>query len=115
MSTTRTAPATEVERGGTNLAETVQQALPARAGPWRCWTSGPLLQIWEDPVHLLVPIVVVDELDGLKNRGSGSKVKWRAGYTLAVLDRVFASSTRPVQLAPEDSRHSDRAAFPAAR
>jgi hypothetical protein len=26
----------------------------------------PLLQIWEDPVHLLVPIAVIDELDGLK-------------------------------------------------
>jgi len=60
----------------------------------------PLLQIWEDPVHLLVPVVIVDELDGLKK--SRSHVGWRAGYTLAVLDRVFASSTGPAQLTPED-------------
>jgi len=61
----------------------------------------PLLEIWEDPVHLLVPIVVVDELDGLK-KSKNPHERWRAGYTLAVLDRVFASSTGPAQLTPED-------------
>jgi len=61
----------------------------------------PLLQIREDPVHLLVPIVVVDELDGLK-KSKDPHERWRGGYTLAVLDRVFASSTGPAQLTPED-------------
>jgi PIN domain len=61
----------------------------------------PLLQIWEDPVHLLVPIIVVDELDSLK-KSKDTHVRWRARHTLAVLDRVFASSTGPAQLAPED-------------
>jgi hypothetical protein len=61
----------------------------------------PLLQIWEDPVHLLVPIVIVDELDGLK-KSRKTEERWRAGYTLAVLDRVFASSTGPARLTPED-------------
>jgi hypothetical protein len=61
----------------------------------------PLLQIWEDPVHLLVPIIVVDELDSLK-KSKDTHVRWRARHTLAVLDRVFASSTEPAQLAPED-------------
>jgi hypothetical protein len=61
----------------------------------------PLLQIREDPVHVLVPIVVVDELDGLK-KSKNPHERWRAGYTLAVLDRVFASSTGPAQLTPED-------------
>jgi hypothetical protein len=59
----------------------------------------PLLKIWEDPVHLLVPIVIVDELDGLKKSRNN---RWRPGYTLAVLDRVFASSTGPARLTPED-------------
>jgi len=61
----------------------------------------PLLKIWEDPVHLLVPIIVVDELDGLK-KSKDRHERWRAGYTLAVLDRVFASSTGPARLMPED-------------
>jgi predicted ribonuclease YlaK len=61
----------------------------------------PLLKTWQDPVHLLVPIVVVDELDGLK-KSRDKLVRWRASYTLAVLDRVFASSTGPAQLMPED-------------
>lgn len=59
----------------------------------------PLLQIREDPVHLLVPIVFVDELDGLKKSRND---RWRPAYTLAVLDRVFASSTRAARLAAED-------------
>jgi hypothetical protein len=45
------------------------------------------------PVHLLVPIVVLDELDGLKNKGPTQHVKWRAGYTLAVFDQVFCKGT----------------------
>ena len=61
----------------------------------------PLLKIREDPVHVLVPIVVVDELDGLKKSKDPHK-RWRARYTLAVLDRVFASSTGPVRLKAED-------------
>ena len=42
-----------------------------------------------NPVRVVIPIVVVDELDGLKNRGS-DKARWRAGYTVAVIDRVVA-------------------------
>jgi PIN domain len=40
-------------------------------------------------LHLLVPIVVVDELDGIKNKGEDLK-RWRARYTLGVLERIFA-------------------------
>jgi hypothetical protein len=61
----------------------------------------PLLKIRGDPVHLLVPIVVVDELDGLK-KSRNNHERWRASYTLAVLDRVFASTTGPAQLSAED-------------
>jgi PIN domain len=61
----------------------------------------PLLGIWEDPVHLLVPITVIDELDGLK-KSKDKHERWRARYTLAVLDRVFATSAGPSLLIPED-------------
>jgi hypothetical protein len=43
------------------------------------------------PVHVLVPIAVVDELDGLK-KSKDRDTRWRAGYTLAVLDRVLGSN-----------------------
>lgn len=46
---------------------------------------------WLDkPVTVIVPIIVLDELDGLKRRGGTTHVKWRASYTLAVLDDIFA-------------------------
>ena len=44
-------------------------------------------------LHLLVPIVVIDELDGIKNKGEDFK-RWRAGYTLGVLERIFSSKQR---------------------
>jgi hypothetical protein len=43
------------------------------------------------PVHVLMPIVVVDELDGLK-KSKGKDTRWRVACTLAVLDRVLATS-----------------------
>lgn len=50
-----------------------------------------LLGVTEYPVHLVVPMVVVDELDRLKEI-KDRHVRWRAGYTLAVLDRLFQTS-----------------------
>lgn len=38
-------------------------------------------------VHLLIPAVVIDELDALKE--SKGRSRWRSGYTLAVLDRIL--------------------------
>ena len=54
----------------------------------------PLLTlVWTDhPDARLVPIVVVDELDRLKE-SKDRTVRWRAGYTVAVLDRMFESTT----------------------
>ena len=40
-------------------------------------------------LHLLVPMVVIDELDGIKNKGEGAK-RWRAAYTLGVVERIFS-------------------------
>jgi PIN domain len=64
------------------------------------------------PVHLLVPIVVVDELDGLKNKADKPYKRWRAGYTLGVFDRIFPKGSgtavlragkppRPVEISAE--------------
>jgi predicted ribonuclease YlaK len=48
-----------------------------------------------------VPIIIVDELDSLK-KSKDTQVRWRARHTLAVLDHVFAGSTGPAHLAPQD-------------
>ena len=51
----------------------------------------PLLDGWPDkPVVVIVPLVVLDELDGLKQRGGDSMRKWRASYTLSVLDDILS-------------------------
>jgi rRNA-processing protein FCF1 len=62
---------------------------------------GPLLDVWQSPVAVLVPVVVVDELDRLKE-SKDRHVRWRAGYTLAVLDRVFANSAGSARLRAGD-------------
>ena len=62
---------------------------------------GPLINVWQSEVTVLVPIVIVDELDRLKE-AKDKWVRWRAGYTLAVLDRLFAESTGRARLRPGD-------------
>ncbi len=52
------------------------------------------------PIHLLVPIVVVDELNGLKDKAPRPLAKWRAGHTLGVFDKLFANGTGPAALMP---------------
>lgn len=39
---------------------------------------------------VIVPVTVLDELDGLKLRGGDALRKWRASYTLAVLEDLFS-------------------------
>ncbi len=41
---------------------------------------GPLINVWESTIAVLVPIVVVDELNGLKQHNK-PHVRWRAGYS----------------------------------
>ena len=60
---------------------------------------------------MLVPIIVIDELDGLKR---SSKTRWRAGYTLAVIDKLncrpdLARITSPAERESSSGRrdHSD--------
>ncbi|WP_228396594.1 hypothetical protein [Streptomyces sp. RB17] len=45
-----------------------------------------------DHIRLLFPIVVVDELDGLKEAGK-QRAHWRASHTLGLLDATLAGST----------------------
>lgn len=60
-----------------------------------------LVHLREEPTRVIVPILVIDELDGLK-RSSDRQVRWRAGYTLAVLDRLLSSSAAAGVLREED-------------
>jgi len=55
-----------------------------------------------DLIRVLVPIIVVDELDGLK-RVKDRDLRWRAGYTLGVLDRVLVSPLEAAVLRPPGS------------
>jgi len=72
---------------------------------------GGILVSRDEPVHLLVPMVIVDELDGLKRSGK-PKVRWRAQYTLAVLDRVLAGSSISARLQDEDFSALDSGGIP---
>ncbi|MEU1502886.1 PIN domain-containing protein [Streptomyces sp. NPDC005732] len=47
----------------------------------------------ETGVHLLVPLVIIDELDRLKETGR-SQPRWRARHALAVLDRILDADGR---------------------
>jgi hypothetical protein len=69
------------------------------------------LDVRGDPIHILVPIVVVDELDRLKEI-KDAHVRWRAGYTLGVLDRVFEHTSGPTLLQAEDLSPLDSGGIP---
>ncbi|WP_405144386.1 PIN domain-containing protein [Sphaerisporangium sp. NBC_01403] len=47
------------------------------------------LGIGEEPLHIVIPMVVIDELDRLKDRGNGD-AKVNARKTLKVLDQVLS-------------------------
>jgi hypothetical protein len=46
-----------------------------------------------EPVCLLFPMAVIDELDALKE-SKNPRVRWRSGYTLAALERILSDSGR---------------------
>jgi hypothetical protein len=47
-----------------------------------------ILDLRDEPVRLMLPILVLDELDSLKQHNK-AQIRWRAGYTLGVLDEVL--------------------------
>jgi predicted ribonuclease YlaK len=65
------------------------------------WDLAQLLHAGEGPVHILVPILVVDELDRLKE-SRDKEFRWRAGYTLAVLNRLVGAATGAAVLKAAD-------------
>ena len=65
-----------------------------------------LLQARPDKtVRVVVPIIVLDELDGQKRRGE-TLMRWRAGYTLGVMDRVLANVVGSGVLHPQAADYS---------
>ncbi|GAA1892548.1 PIN domain-containing protein [Actinomadura bangladeshensis] len=51
----------------------------------------PLRLAEREPLHIAIPLVVVEELDRLKE-SSKKHTRWRAGYTTAVINRVLPDS-----------------------
>lgn len=70
-----------------------------------------LIDVHNDDIHILVPMVVVEELDGLKLRGDRD-VRWRAAYTLAVLERLLPQPTAPALLRAANSSLSSSGGIP---
>ena len=54
---------------------------------------GGLIDAGNEAIHWLIPIVIIDELDKLKQH-SNQHVRWRAGYTLGILDELLGKTGR---------------------
>lgn len=61
----------------------------------------PVLDLREEKVHLLVPMAIIDELDRLK-RSRGDQSRWRAAYSLAVIERCVPAPGQAGRLREED-------------
>lgn len=59
------------------------------------------LEVRHQPIRLLVPIAVIDELDRLK-QSHDKHLRWRASYTLAVLDERLAGHDLTGRIRQED-------------
>lgn len=64
-----------------------------------------------DRIRLVIPMVVIDELDKRKTVGNDHK-RWRAGYSLAVIDRVLQVPTGSGQLRAADFSALDHGGIP---
>lgn len=68
-----------------------------------------------EPVRLLIPMPVIDELDGLK-QAPKQPARYRSGYTLAVLDRILGDDpSEPGLLKERDDKATDPTGIPASR
>ena len=54
---------------------------------------------------VLVPIVVIDELDRLKDRSSDRHVKWRAGHALGFIYEKLKDADHPALIQPRSRRN----------
>jgi hypothetical protein len=64
-----------------------------------------LTGVFAGSVNLIVPMVVIDELDGLK-QNRDSHIRWRAASTLAIIDTLF-KSPKPFAIFNELDHHAD--------
>lgn len=60
-----------------------------------------------EPIHLLIPMIVIDELDGLK-RAKESERRGRARFTLALLEKHLPNATDIATLRQADFSGIDR-------
>ncbi|MEU4827108.1 PIN domain-containing protein [Actinomadura sp. NPDC023710] len=64
----------------------------ARRGRLEEWDLAVPMGLAErESLHIAIPLVVVEELDRLKESGK-KHTRWRAGYTTAVINRVLPDS-----------------------
>jgi len=68
---------------------------------FRDWDLSAELKTAELDIHVLVPIIVVDELDRLKD-SRDKHVRWRAAHTLGVLDEALGTAATSGQLVAGD-------------
>ncbi|MEU6712969.1 PIN domain-containing protein [Nonomuraea sp. NPDC046802] len=72
---------------------------------------GGILGSRHEPVHLLVPMVVIDELDKLKE-SKDRHARWRARHSLAVLDKLLTHPAQAARLRPADYTPQDSGGIP---
>ncbi|SPL88399.1 unnamed protein product [[Actinomadura] parvosata subsp. kistnae] len=73
-----------------------------------------LLGIREEPVHLLLPIVVIDELGNLKQSRDNHQRR-RARQTLRIIDDRLTNPLEPAELQAEDYTPLDNGGIPRGR
>ncbi|GAA4102725.1 PIN domain-containing protein [Nonomuraea soli] len=72
---------------------------------------GGLLGSRHEPVHLLLPMVVIDELDKLKE-SKDRHIRWRARHSLAVLDKLLIQPAEAAILRSADFTPLDNGGIP---
>lgn len=75
------------------------------------WDFQQLCAVRDEGVHLIFPMVVVDELDGIKQAKDRDR-RWRAGYTLAVLERHLPAGLGSGVIKEPDSRPLESGGIP---
>ncbi|MEU9405127.1 PIN domain-containing protein [Streptomyces sp. NPDC048281] len=75
------------------------------------WDFQKLCKVREEPILLLFPMVVIDELDGLKQTKDPHR-RWRAAYTLAVLEKHHSLGASPATIKDEDYTPLDSGGIP---
>lgn len=75
------------------------------------WDFRTLCGVREERIHLVFPMVVVDELDSLKQNKERER-RWRAAYTLAVLERHLTSGLSSAVIKEADYTPLDSGGIP---